>query len=433
MVSRKGTCVLEGVSVLGRGGPFIHEVGKAIMAWLAVLAGSWVILLLAGQGPHRSWASMSWAGCVFFGLLAVVAPVLWELEALPWMAVLLPASALVAFCGGEIRMPAPGRWGGLVRWLVIALSMVLLDLGLSSLPQLEKLRIAASLSPADYLTYDVPIGSRRWRYFAGIHEYRGRRFEPRPNEVARVLCLGGSSTWGAGVESAADSYPAQLEKELEPLYKAQVVNAGMPGFTSNQVRVQVELEVPALKPDVVVVSLGYNDCNRLLQPGTHYYGPSLERKESVPARVLRWMRVSSLWLVARDAALSTYRWVTGLLEGLFYEEGVPLQVFKDNIAHIVDLSRESGAGVVLVKEPRAARWRRYDRCSGYDEVMETFKGMDGVLVLDPVMEWGVERSLDLFVDGVHMNRRGYRMLARQVAGACTSLLSVRSNSSCKEF
>ncbi|MCB4757686.1 MAG: hypothetical protein LHV69_11770, partial [Elusimicrobia bacterium] len=65
------------------------------------------------------------------------------------------------------------------------------------------------------------------------HGYRGKIVPlERAPRVKRVLCLGGSTTYGWGVDDANKTYPALLEElinaEGDKRRKVEVINAGVP-------------------------------------------------------------------------------------------------------------------------------------------------------------------------------------------------------------
>ena len=78
--------------------------------------------------------------------------------------------------------------------------------------------------------------------------------------VIRIVCLGDSSTFGMQVEEA-DTYPRLLAARLEEAApgKFEVINLGVPGYSSRQGLEQLQRQVLALKPDVVFFAFGTND------------------------------------------------------------------------------------------------------------------------------------------------------------------------------
>jgi lysophospholipase L1-like esterase len=92
--------------------------------------------------------------------------------------------------------------------------------------------------------------------------FRDDRLERQkaPGEF-RVTALGDSCTFGDGVETW-EAYPNALETMLQqanPGRRIQVINAGVPGYTSYQVRRYLETELLAYQPDLVIVYVGFND------------------------------------------------------------------------------------------------------------------------------------------------------------------------------
>ena len=92
---------------------------------------------------------------------------------------------------------------------------------------------------------------------------RGFRTDPfseaKPQGIFRVICLGDSSTFGMNVE-AADAYPEVLAELLEARMpgRFQVLNLGVPGYTSRQGLELIRREVVAYGPDLVTFGYGSN-------------------------------------------------------------------------------------------------------------------------------------------------------------------------------
>jgi lysophospholipase L1-like esterase len=82
----------------------------------------------------------------------------------------------------------------------------------------------------------------------------------RAGATQRVLCVGDSHTYGAGVR-AEEAYPAQLQRVLDEAAPNvySVVNRGVPGFTTTQVRSRLPLWIDELAPTIVIVIAGTND------------------------------------------------------------------------------------------------------------------------------------------------------------------------------
>ncbi|MEM7476049.1 MAG: SGNH/GDSL hydrolase family protein [Planctomycetota bacterium] len=109
-------------------------------------------------------------------------------------------------------------------------------------------------------TYDVSVNARG---------FRGSEIQAVASEnTTRLAVLGGSSVFGYLVGDNLDSCSI-LEDELNSLESNrdtwfEVINGGIPGFNLTQSRLRFETDVGPLKPDVVLLYLGWNDIPILL-------------------------------------------------------------------------------------------------------------------------------------------------------------------------
>jgi len=115
---------------------------------------------------------------------------------------------------------------------------------------------AGSLQPGFHgrcLGSDVSINS---------HGTRGREFAARqgPGEI-RVVCVGGSTTFGATAGDEARPYPDVLEGILHVRLgrPVTVINGGVSAYTARLSADRFESKLLAFHPDVVVVYHGIND------------------------------------------------------------------------------------------------------------------------------------------------------------------------------
>ena len=74
--------------------------------------------------------------------------------------------------------------------------------------------------------------------------------------VFRVICLGSSSTYGAGVADRSLAFPGVLGRLLP---KTEVINAGFGGYNSYQLFIYFSEVLSQLKPDAVVFYYGGNE------------------------------------------------------------------------------------------------------------------------------------------------------------------------------
>jgi lysophospholipase L1-like esterase len=83
----------------------------------------------------------------------------------------------------------------------------------------------------------------------------------RPGARVRVLAVGDSHTYG-GTVGPEETYPARLEKALDdarPGYYS-VLNVGIPGLNTSQLRNRLPLSLSRWDPDIVVIWCGANNA-----------------------------------------------------------------------------------------------------------------------------------------------------------------------------
>ena len=91
-----------------------------------------------------------------------------------------------------------------------------------------------------------------------LRGFDGAANQLRPGTL-RVLCVGDSHTYGLWVRPE-ESYPSRLRTELSPLAERFVVlNAGVPGMNSSQLREAIPRLVDSFAPDIVLVMVGVAD------------------------------------------------------------------------------------------------------------------------------------------------------------------------------
>lgn len=84
---------------------------------------------------------------------------------------------------------------------------------------------------------------------------------PKPEGVYRIVCLGGSTTYGFAVGDD-ETYPVQLERvlrERRPDLDVEVVNAGVESYTTAESLANLAFRCLDLQPDCVVLYEGIND------------------------------------------------------------------------------------------------------------------------------------------------------------------------------
>jgi|TARA_B110000467_G_C18318842_1_gene483591 hypothetical protein len=111
-------------------------------------------------------------------------------------------------------------------------------------------------------------------------DYKPNIFNPKVNQygyriggknntenIFKIMCIGGSTTWGSTVHDSLESYPAQLKKYLtDKGYNIDIVNAGVPYHTSLDALMRFITKGIYYKPDMVLIHTGGNDVGPLNSP-----------------------------------------------------------------------------------------------------------------------------------------------------------------------
>jgi len=197
----------------------------------------------------------------------------------------------------------------------------------------------------------------------------------------RILCVGDSHTYGALVRRE-DTFPAHLQRFLDAQEPGvwSVVNLGVPGLSSTQVRHRLPLWLSRYQPDVVVAWSGANDSWNVSEIDDTNGGLRLALEQlALRSRVWRLLRVKLHDLaLERDVARGRGVWDVSKVEGAlsseetwtvrrdgrierFTHEREAQNVYADDAqvearaeadyAAMAAIARAAGAGLVLVEYP----------------------------------------------------------------------------------
>jgi lysophospholipase L1-like esterase len=194
---------------------------------------------------------------------------------------------------------------------------------------------------------------------------RSMRRAVRSKAQVKVLAIGSSSTVGIGASSPIATYVARLETSLEGAVKGldfDVIGRGMSGEVAQGAADRMKQEVEETKPDLVVWQVGTNDALRHV---------SLDRFKQCLKTALSWLADNKI-----DVVLVDPQYGEALAKDEYY-----LKV----VAAIAEVAREQR--VLLVDRFEAMREAQRERG-------DTFY---------------------LASDNLHLNDRGHRCMAEQLA------------------
>jgi len=243
---------------------------------------------------------------------------------------------------------------------------------------------------------------------------------PKPAGTKRVLCLGDSQLVFTSPDSsrtAADAWPAVLERLLGRDGRWQVVNGGVPGYTSFQGLQLLLHRGLELQPDVVVLCFGQHDSRLAFAPD-------------------RDVLTDSPWVFAmRKAIYATHvgrlvrQWSLRGLAGSGLQAGtqpryarVSLAEYAENLRAFDDLARRHGFRLIVVTEPNRGAPVQDEPIRAYWEAVRAFARERGATLVDAgaILTGDPSPIPRLFFDQVHFFTAGHRWMAAQVREAITS-------------
>jgi lysophospholipase L1-like esterase len=262
-----------------------------------------------------------------------------------------------------IKQPSiksPGKTELILPVFSLVLTFIMLEIGarlwlnyLASPEQHDRYVLFTSIDPKEfaftphpYLSYYPTPNYRKGLTAHNSLGYRNDEFPlEKPSGVFRIVALGGSSTYDVSIKDNADTFTAQLERLLKEDYgyhNVQVINAGVPGYNSWEILVNLEFRVLDLDPDLIIIYEGTNDVHaRMVEPSA-YRGDDLGRRQAwhVPSVAL-WEHSALLRILSRamnltrqvsiDDFVSSSTYVSWPYEYRLSEDNLdPTEILKEN-------------------------------------------------------------------------------------------------------
>ncbi len=329
---------------------------------------------------------------------------------------LVPVAALLA--AGEIAArlfagappPAEGSRGGQFRDYLIQFAMPPedADIVLRADPELFW-RLAPD-------TPDVPIRHARSLWMDPATNSLGLRDDeiarPKPPGVLRILCLGDSCTYGSGV-LRRNSFPELLQARLGA--GVDVVNAGVPGYTSYQAVTWLERDGWQLQPDIIVFALGFND-------GRSWDGWTDE--EHVEQLRERAGSLSGLFQRSRLLAVLREWWrrqgdapAVGVEPGTRTRQRVPVDRYAFWLGRAAEGAQAHHARILFLMWAGAGNLDdpADESLSQHQNALRGFCVDSGLPCVNPVAALRPHRATIDLGDGIHMNQKGNAIVAWEIA------------------
>jgi lysophospholipase L1-like esterase len=303
----------------------------------------------------------------------------------------------------------------------------------------------------DYLS--ARDASLRWRFSStgGRNSLglRNREISPKKPDTSRILFIGDSLVW-SGETSSGDLYTKVLEQRLNAhsanKVHFEVINAGIPGYTTYQELQFLKIYGLDMEPDLVVLGFVFNDVyykylhkptkEKVLgrEPAAHLHHfntdsfPGLLFARShlthqlVGMGEILWKRIvgravfpfewrGDFYLAWRDYSWNHVRRLLGEMHSLLQDSGVSLVVLVFPMGDQVNYEyRELDEAYVLYPQRKIR------------EICEDH----GIPMLDLTDMIYREGGVTLFRDYLHLNEKGNDIVANELEKYMVNLLKLRS-------
>ena len=213
------------------------------------------------------------------------------------------------------------------------------------------------------IEYDMTLGWKLKPYAEGKLDYtnhlyklnfmglRGKDFDiEKKDGVYRIICLGGSSTFGVGLDET-DTYPYKLENLLSRdtgYRRFEIINAGVLAYNLTQINIFLAEKLLKYRPDMIIVISCIN--NIFPSDYSRYYVSGKKKRIS---QFLNYFLHKSM----------TYRLIeVGILK-LRYENKLPKNIFTNiaissrvedygyNIKSLNEICQQNGIELLLCTQP----------------------------------------------------------------------------------
>lgn len=287
----------------------------------------------------------------------------------------------------------------------------------------------------------------------GFRDIRNYEYE-KPENTKRIIVLGDSLVFGYTV-SAEESYPKQLEQILkEENFNVEVINTGVPSYSTYKEMVAFENELYKYNPDVVIVGLcigndivaNIEDKERTehvvsvletKKPFNEYLNLKIRKFASSNLHSFQFIRgilisneaikniFMNIGLISREAEFDWTKSYNPFINQSL-EDDIGMNRTLEMLKELNEFTNKKNIKLVLVPIPMKELvdpvhfkefWKKYENYSIDEErvekYFEEFSAKNEIIYIDPLPELrekNINNSFYWEIDA-HLNAAGYRVLA----------------------
>lgn len=255
------------------------------------------------------------------------------------------------------------------------------------------------------------------------------------SDTYRIIALGNSCTFGWGV-AFGDTWVHRLQKLLNEQMSnrtIEVINAGVPGYTSLQGKRYLADDLIALQPDMVLVMFGHNDH---FPAGRGISDSAQQLDNSILIESQNLLSKLRLYRLLRKGFLQVTSDTTkARLDDIGSVKRVSQHEFFVNLREIARIAKDFDMQPVLLIPPVASLENYYEGSEGavsnfhhlhelYQKQMVRASQYEEAPIVDLQAAFSDYHTLfdDANNDPIHFNRQGHQVAARAIAEAIAPLI-----------
>jgi len=259
--------------------------------------------------------------------------------------------------------------------------------------------------------------------------FRGPEFSrAKEKGVYRIVVLGGSTTFGSGVDDA-HTYPVLLEKYLNGAAgrHVEVINGGIPEAEIGEIYNLIHKDVIPLEPDAVIINSIAN--NFLSSPIAYKYDLTGKVNQFLLDKSLFYMTLREKIMVSTGRSIvSIYRASTWVMVKNFMKDKKFYTDLKNSYLKIIREAKANRIRVIILKEVglfgnSGAKYRGVILDKSFEPVWDKVYSLldeigkeEGVVVVDSDKYFkNLQDAGPLFIDGLHLTNEGNDRLAKLTA------------------
>ena len=293
--------------------------------------------------------------------------------------------------------------------------------------------------------------------------FRDDEIELNFRDEIKILLLGDSCAFGWHRNTYTDQnsiFPKLLENKLSNKLgrKVDVINAGVPGYSSYEVMKALKVHSEKIKPNYIIIYAGFNDIGLALTKGEDGDQNILRGPENPIVKIEKkfWSRIND-FITFRSVFYSKLRnvltgfgagetkiyWTKENLEAALENKAI-LTNYENNIKEIIEIAQSLNTIVILVtltmiyeegitREEVLKRQKYFTPYKEYqtfyeistklNSILRRMKEEKNIFLIELDKEFKDKDKTQLFVDHVHFSPKGHKLVAGFLVNKLTPLLN----------